>query len=129
MQIGHRVTRYLGESGRNVWDKLSVVLVGQIIRNARCLLQHMFYQFVYVDDLHTDFYGPRKYVNFLVWLLLHEMIGAPFAYHKFRGGTLVAFIGYELNYGSCLLGLSDARGHWLVAWVDQAEQSRWGVCQ
>ena len=33
MQIRHRVTHDLGESGRNVWHKLSVVLVGPIIRD------------------------------------------------------------------------------------------------
>ena len=114
-----------GISSASFWWARLFGIIGRTV--ARCLLQHMFYQFVYVDDLHTDFYGPRKYINFLVWLLLHEVIGTPFAYHKFRGGTLVAFIGYELNYGSCLLGLSDTRGHWLIAWVDQAEQSRWVV--
>ena len=45
-----------------------------------------------------------------VWVLLHEMIGTPFAYHKFRGGTVVTFIGYELDYGSRLLGMSEAWG-------------------
>ena len=46
-------------------------------------------------------------MNFLLWLLLHEMVGASFAYRKFKGGPLVAFIGYELDYVSKLVGLSD----------------------
>ena len=114
-----------GISSVSFWWARLFGITGRAI--ARCLLQHLFYHFVYVDDLRSDFYGRRKYVNFLIWLLLREMIGAPFAYHKFRGGTVVAFIGYELDYGSCLLGLSDTRGHWLIAWVDQAAQSRWVV--
>ena len=91
-----------GISSASFWWARLFGIVGRAI--ARCPLQHLFYQFVYVDDLHSDFYGRRKYVNFLIWLLLHEMIGTPFAYHKFRGGTIVAFIGYELDYGSCLWG-------------------------
>ena len=114
-----------GISSASFWWARLFGIVGRTV--ARCLLQHQFYQFAYVDDLHCDFYGRRKYLNFLIWLLLHEMIGTPFAYHKFRGGTVVAFIGYELDYGARLVGLSDSRGHWLIAWVDQAEQSRWVV--
>ena len=114
-----------GISSASFWWARLFGIVGRTV--ARCLMQHLFYQFAYVDDLHSDFYGRRKYLNFLIWLLLREMIGTPFAYHKFRGGTVVAFIGYELDYGARLVGLSDARGHWLIAWVDQAEQSRWVV--
>ena len=65
---------------------------------ARSLLQHPLYQFAYVDDLHVDFFGSRKFKNFPLWLLLREMVETPFAYHKFKGSPLVAFIGYELDY-------------------------------
>ena len=106
------------------WARLFGV-IGRTV--ARCLLQHAFYQFVYVDDLRADFYGHRKFHNFLVWLLLHEMIGTPFAYHKFRGGTVVSFIGYELDHGSRLLGMSEARGEWLRGWVREAKSSHWVV--
>ncbi|CAE7449853.1 unnamed protein product, partial [Symbiodinium sp. CCMP2456] len=86
-------------------------IIGRVV--ARCLLQHAFFHFAYVDDVHPTFYGRRMYTNFLVWLILQEMIGVPFAYHKFKGKTLVAFIGYELDYGSKLIGLSEARGTWV----------------
>ena len=96
------------------WSRLFGI-VGRTV--ARWLLQHAFFQFAYVDNVHVDFYGHRKYLNFLLWLLFHELIGTPFAYHKFKGGTLVAFIGYELDYGSRLV----------LGWVDDAEKSRWVV--
>ena len=94
---------------------------------ARCLLQHAFYHFAHVDDVHPTFYGKRMYINFLVWLILQEMIGVPFAYHKFKGKTLVAFIGYELDYGSRLVGLSEARGAWVRSWVEEARKARFVV--
>ena len=114
-----------GISSTSYWWARLFGIIGRTV--ARCLLQHAFYQFVYVDDLHSDFFGHRKFHNFLVWLLLHEMIGTPFAYHKFRGGTVVAFIGYELDYGSRLLGMSEARGEWLLGWVREAKSSHWVV--
>ena len=63
------------------WSRLFGV-IGRTV--ARWLLQHAFFQFAYVDDVHVDFYGHRKYLNFLLWLLFHELIGTPFAYHKFK---------------------------------------------
>ena len=114
-----------GISSTSYWWARLFGIIGRTV--ARCLLQHAFYQFVYVDDLHSDFFGHRKFHNLLVWLLLHEMIGTPFAYHKFRGGTVVTFIGYELDYGSRLLGMSEARGEWLRGWVREAKSSHWVV--
>ena len=114
-----------GVSSASFWWARLFGIIGRTI--ARCLLQHPFYQFAYVDDLHVDFFGPRKFKNFLLWLLLHEMVGTPFAYHKFKGGPLVAFIGYELDYGLKLVGLSDARGRWLSDWISEVRKSRWVV--
>ncbi|CAE7224100.1 mettl24 [Symbiodinium sp. CCMP2592] len=100
-------------------------IIGRVV--TRCLLQHAFYHFAYVDDVRPTFYGKRMFINFLVWLILQELIGVPFAYHKFKGKTLVAFIGYELDYGARLVGLSEARGAWVCNWVDEARKARFVV--
>ena len=114
-----------GLSPASFWWSRLYGIIGRVV--ARCLLQHAFYHFAYVDDVHPTFYGKRMYINFLVWLILQEMIGVPFAYHKFRGKTLVAFIGYELDYGSRLVGLSEARGAWVRSWVEEARKARFVV--
>ena len=114
-----------GISSASFWWSRLFGIIGRCV--ARAMLQHSFYQFAYVDDIHTDFYGRRKYINFLAWLVLHEMIGTPFAYHKFKGGTIVSFIGYELDFGSRLLGLSEARGQWICEWVTEVVKSRFVV--
>ena len=114
-----------GLSAASFWWSRLYGIIGRVV--ARCLLQHAFYHFAYVDDVHPTFYGKRKFINFLVWLILQEMIGVPFAYHKFKGKTLVAFIGYELDYGSRLVGLSEARGAWVRSWVDEARKARYVV--
>ena len=114
-----------GLSPASFWWSRLYGIIGRVV--ARCLLQHAFYHFAYVDDVHPTFYGKRMYINFLVWLILQEMIGVPFAYHKFKGKTLVAFIGYELDYGSRLVGLSEARGAWVRNWVEEARKARFVV--
>ncbi|CAE7263715.1 unnamed protein product [Symbiodinium sp. CCMP2592] len=114
-----------GLSPASFWWSRLYGIIGRVV--TRCLLQHAFYHFAYVDDVHPTFYGKRMYINFLVWLILQEMIGVPFAYHKFKGKTLVAFIGYELDYGARLVGLSEARGAWVCNWVDEARKARFVV--
>ena len=39
----------------------------------------------------------------------------------------MAFIGYELDYGTFRVGMSDARGAWLVSWIQEARRSRFVV--
>ena len=114
-----------GISAASFWWSRLYGVIGRVV--ARCLLQHAFFHFAYVDDVHPTFYGKRMYINFLIWLVLQEMIGVPFAYHKFKGKTLVAFIGYELDYGARLVGLSEARGTWVKSWVSEARKARFVV--
>ncbi|CAE7351564.1 unnamed protein product [Symbiodinium sp. CCMP2592] len=114
-----------GLSPASFWWSRLYGIIGRVV--TRCLLQHAFYHFAYVDDVHPTFYGKRMFINFLVWLILQELIGVPFAYHKFKGKTLVAFIGYELDYGARLVGLSEARGAWVCNWVDEARKARFVV--
>ncbi|CAE7028772.1 unnamed protein product [Symbiodinium natans] len=83
----------------------------------RAMLNHFFFQLVFVDDLHANFFGHRKYVNALIWLVLYLRAGTPFAWKKFKGGARIAFIGYELDCTARLVGLGKVRGDWLVQWI------------
>ena len=114
-----------GISSASLWWSRLFGLVGRSV--GRAMLNHLFFQMVFVDDLHANFYGPRKHVLAITWLVLHLMIGTPFAWKKFKGGSKVAFIGYELDYQSCLVGLSGSRGAWLVAWIRDAKASGYVV--
>ena len=114
-----------GISSASLWWSRLFGIVGRVV--GRTLLNHFLYQLVFVDDLHANFFGPRKRTNALLWLVLYLMIGTPFAWKKFRGGLKVAFIGYELDYGAYLVGMSDARGAWIVAWIREARKCRFVV--
>ena len=114
-----------GISSASLWWSRLFGIVGRMV--GRAMLNHFFYQLAFVDDLHANFFGPRKHINALLWLVLYLMVGTPFAWKKFKGGLRVAFIGYELDYGIFRVGMSDARGAWLVSWIQEARRSRFVV--
>ena len=86
-----------------------------------------FMHLVYVDDLHGSFAGPDKFMNLWTWVLAFELVGTPFAYHKFRGGFASEFVGYQLKYDRNEVGISARRGEWLVNWIKAAEEKRFVV--
>ena len=114
-----------GVSSASLWWSRLFGIVGRMV--GRAMLNHFLFQLAFVDDLHANFFGPRKHVNALMWLVLYLMVGTPFAWKKFKGGLRVAFIGYELDYSAYLVGMSDARGAWLVSWIQEARRSRYVV--
>eukprot|EP00435_Cladocopium_sp_Y103_P026445 s953_g6.t1 len=110
------------------WAKLFSLVgrfVGYLMANA------WFLHLVYVDDLHGSFAGSAKFSNLwawlLAWLLAFELVGTPFAYHKFRGGFSSEFVGYQLRYDLNEVGISLRRGEWLVGWINNAAEKRFVV--
>ena len=84
-------------------------------------------QIVYVDDLHLLTAGAHKFLNLWIILVAHEVIGTPFAYHKFKGGLDVDYIGYHLSYSTWSAGISESRAAWIISWIDKAAESSWVV--
>eukprot|EP00439_Symbiodinium_sp_Y106_P020386 s13841_g2.t1 len=110
-------------------------------------------QMIYVDDLHLVAAGPQKYLviwmmiaaleavgtpfavaagpqkYLVIWMMIAalEAVGTPFAYHKFRGGLRIDFIGYHLSYDCWAAGLSQKRCEWVTDWIDRAEANGWMV--
>ena len=50
-----------------------------------------------------------NFISILIWVLAFELAGTPFGYHKLSGGISLAFVGYQLQYDSCEVGISDNR--------------------
>ena len=106
------------------WAKLFAMIgrfVGHLMATAWFL--HM----VYVDDLHGAFTGRSKFANLWIWVLAFELIGTPFAYHKFRGGFSSEFVGYQMRYDLNEVGISLRRGTWLVDWINKAAEKKFVV--
>ena len=72
-----------GISSASLWWSRLFGIVGRMV--GRAMLNHFFYQLASVDDLHANFFGPRKQINALLWLVLYLMVGTPFAWKKFKG--------------------------------------------
>ncbi len=75
------------------------------------------WQLLFADDLHWVAHGPAKYPDLLFLILLWEVAGTPFAWHKTKGGVQTDWIGYWLDYGKFELGITEARGRWLATWL------------
>ena len=84
-------------------------MVGRLV--ARVLQGESIYQVIYVDDLHMVSTALRKFLSLWLAIATYEVLGTPFAYHKFAGGLTCHFVGYELDYKSVAVGVSGKRGH------------------
>eukprot|EP00435_Cladocopium_sp_Y103_P029251 s3649_g7.t1 len=106
------------------WAKLFAAIgrfVGHLMQSSP------FWHMVYVDDLHGAFTGVHKFEALWVWLLAFEVIGAPFGYHKFKGGFSSDFVGFHLRYDKNEVGITAKRGAWLVDWIRALEEKRFVV--
>ena len=52
-----------------------------------------------------------------VLILVMVLFGYPFNFTKFRGGDVVQWIGYEVNFTEHAVGISASRAAWLRDWV------------
>ena len=84
-------------------------------------------QVVYVDDLHIILVGKDKFLVLWMALAAYELVGTPFAYHKFRGGLEVEFVGYCLSYKHSCAGISPKRTSWVISWIDEVKGNNWFV--
>ena len=98
------------------WTRL-FGLVGRLV--ARVLQDEWIYQVIYVDDLHMVSTSLRKFLSLWLAIATYEVLGTPFAYHKFAGGLTCQFVGYELDYKSVAVGVSGKRGQWLLEFLEK----------
>ena len=60
-------------------------------------------------------------------LAAYEALGTPFQYAKFAGGIEVTFVGFQLDYGRCKMGVTARRGPWLLNFIKEMEEARYTV--
>ena len=112
-----------GVSSAAFWWARLFGLVGRWVLRSMLTLWNL--QLLYVDDLHLLTAGPDKFLTLWMILAAYEVVGTPFAYHKFKGGVEV--IGYHESYSSWSAGVSDSRARWVISWVNNAEEAKWVV--
>ena len=66
----------------------------------------------FVDDLHMAVGGATRWLTLWRFLVVMEMIGVPFSYHKFWGGFQSDYVGFWMDYSKFEIGLSERRATW-----------------
>ena len=77
---------------------------------------------VFVDDLQIAAGGSNRWLTIWRFLVCLIMAGVPFAYHKFRGGLQLDFVGYWLDYTRFSLGIAERRVRWILDFVASLER-------
>ena len=72
---------------------------------------------IYVDDF-ISFAESQKEVEATAFLVfLWRVLGFPFRWNKFKGGTDVDWIGYRVEVRVYAVGISERRAIWLARWL------------
>ena len=73
---------------------------------------------LYVDDflLIARTRSQVRAAGFVIFVMC--LLGIPFSWRKFRGGTDLSWIGYWTDLRAFRLGVSQARADWVVGWID-----------
>ena len=114
-----------GVSSASYWWTRLMGTVGRLVGNA--MGTECNYQLIYVDDLHVVVFGERKFLTLWMMLAAYEALGTPFQYAKFAGGIEVTFVGFQLDYGRCKMGVTAKRGLWLLNFIKEMEEARYTV--
>ena len=114
-----------GVSSAPYWWSRLFGLAGRLV--SRLLLERWILQLVYVDDLHVVTVGAQKFETLWMALAAYEILGTPFGYGKFAGGLDVQFVGYRIEYQAAMVGISEARGRWLLDFLRNLRRDRYTV--
>ena len=118
-----------GVSSTPYWWSRLMGLIGRFVGHV--MGSRWFMQVIYVDDLRGSFTGAWKFLHLWAWLLAFELVGAPFGYHKFKGGLSSDFVGFHLRYDLCEVGITEERaeerGKWLRDWILKVAASKFIV--
>ena len=104
------------------WSRLAG-LASRLIYKTACK-GWLLYSLMYVDDGLLLAMGPNFDRSILGALLLLLVLGFPLASRKFRGGTDVGWIGYQVNVLSGHLGITADRRANTLAWCEATAEAR-----
>ena len=71
--------------------------------------------------------GTWKFLSLWVCVAVFEIVGMPFAYHKFAGGLETQFVGYFLDYRNVAIGVSTKRGKWLLDFLAEFRRNNFTI--
>ena len=104
------------------WSRLAAIAVRLGYKVAAQVW--LLYFLLYVDDGLLAAMGTNFEYGILGTLLLLQVLGFPLAGKKFRGGTRIAWIGYEIDLAGGRLGITTERLASTLAWCESTSAAR-----
>ena len=75
------------------------------------------WQLVFADDIEWVVSGPGMFEELALIIFWQVLMGVPFAWHKFGGGSELDWVGYYLDYRRFAVGISEGRSRWMETWL------------
>ena len=75
---------------------------------------------IYVDDLLWLIRDKQALGLIPLVIFYLVVLGLPFAWKKFGGGSVLSWVGFEICLQSAKIGLSEQRARWLCRWLDDS---------
>ncbi len=70
-------------------------------------------------DLKAEFTSASPADSVIYALLVLLVMGVPLSWHKSQGGRTIRGIGYEVQLSTLSLGITQARAHWYIDFLNQ----------
>ena len=100
-------------------------LFAAVVRCAQSLLARRdSCQLTYVDDLLFMAKGIGGLAAIWVALLFLMVVGTPFSWHKFQGGARAEWIGFQVDVGARVLGMTEKRLRWARDWLERTTANK-----
>jgi len=80
------------------------------------LREAVIWQLTFADDLEWSVQGPDMMIHLALAIYFQVVMGVPFSWPKFGGGTSFEWVGYFQDYNRFAIGISETRAAWLASW-------------
>eukprot|EP00435_Cladocopium_sp_Y103_P061932 s382_g23.t1 len=103
------------------WQRLAACLVrlGHNISGLDLGILHL----LFADDGWMLAMGAFFWRRLLFWLFVLDLCEVPLSWKKVRGGTVVQWIGYQLDVDLFKKGISERKVKWMLDWLEKHEAS------
>ena len=124
MSLPNAARNSLAKQSGDLWNCIGSLLVGTNCRNCggRCTLkilqQNPLFLLLFADDFLLVVSGKRRWLNLWCVIVIFEVLGAPLAWEKFRGGLEAEWVGFWASFRLFKIGIAAGRTDWVLQQVE-----------
>ena len=79
---------------------------------------------LYADDLEMMGPGKKGRMGAVLGYVAMAAVGTPFKWKKQRGGLVTEWVGFNTDYRTYSMGLTERRSQWVQDWISQLEERK-----